>query len=138
MCATAADGLQWGTITSEPGSGGDMLRTKSLAEPDDADGPIPGASYRVTGDKHFGSGSGVTSFMVTTAVPAGEEAPTIFVLDVRDRPWDGSAGYAPDRRVGRRRHGGDAEPRHASRVVPGDAHRRGTAPCRISPRPPGR
>ncbi len=92
VCATAADGLQWGTITSEPGSGGDMLRTKSLAEPDDADGPIPGASYRVTGDKHFGSGSGVTSFMVTTAVPAGEDAPTIFVLDVRDRPWDGSAG----------------------------------------------
>ena len=25
-------------------------------------------------------------------MPAGEEAPTIFVLDVRDRPWDGSAG----------------------------------------------
>ena len=69
-----------------------MLRTKSLAEPDSADGAVLGASYRVTGDKHFGSGSGVTSFMVTTAVPAGEEAPTIFVLDVRDRPWDGSAG----------------------------------------------
>ena len=92
VCATAADGLQWGTITSEPGSGGDMLRTKSLAEPDDADGSIPGMNYRVTGDKHFGSGSGVTSFMVTTAVPAGEDAPTIFVLDVRDRPWDGSTG----------------------------------------------
>ena len=69
-----------------------MLRTKSLAEPDDADGSIPGMNYRVTGDKHFGSGSGVTSFMVTTAVPAGEDAPTIFVLDVRDRPWDGSTG----------------------------------------------
>ena len=92
VCATAADGLQWGTITSEPGSGGDMLRTKSLAEPGESDGAIPGMNYRVTGDKHFGSGSGVTSFMLTTAVPAGEDAPTIFVLDVRDRPWDGSTG----------------------------------------------
>jgi alkylation response protein AidB-like acyl-CoA dehydrogenase len=92
ICATAAGGLQWGTITSEPGSGGDMLRTKSLAEPDDSAGSIPGTNYRVTGDKHFGSGSGVTSYMITTAVPAGEEAPTIFVLDVRDRAWDGSTG----------------------------------------------
>jgi hypothetical protein len=92
ICATAADGLQWGTITSEPGSGGDMLRTKSLAEPAGAAGSIPGTIYRVTGDKQFGSGSGVTSFMITTAVPAGEEAPTIFVLDVRDQPWDGSTG----------------------------------------------
>jgi alkylation response protein AidB-like acyl-CoA dehydrogenase len=92
VAATAAEGMQWGTITSEPGSGGDMLRTKSLAERDDADASIPGTNYHVTGDKHFGSGSGVTSFMVTTAVPAGEDAPTLFVLDVRDRPWDGSAG----------------------------------------------
>ena len=30
--------------------------------------------------------------MITTAVPEGEADPTIFVLDVRDRPWDGSAG----------------------------------------------
>lgn len=30
--------------------------------------------------------------MMTTAVPEGESAPTIFVLDVRGRPWDGSAG----------------------------------------------
>ena len=49
----------------------------------------PGACYRVSGDKHFGSGSGVTSFMITTAVPEGEDAPALFVLDVRDRPWDG-------------------------------------------------
>ena len=46
----------------------------------------------MTGDKHFGSGSGVTSFMVTSAVPEDEEAPTLFVLDVRERPVDGSAG----------------------------------------------
>ena len=33
--ASAANGSQWGTITSEPGSGGDILRTKSQAHPDD-------------------------------------------------------------------------------------------------------
>lgn len=96
--ASAAGGAQWGTITSEPGSGGDIFRTKAIARPatDGAaagarDG-IPGGRYAVSGDKHFGSGSGVTSFMITTAVPEGEDEPTIFVLDVRDRPWDGSAG----------------------------------------------
>src|SRR5688572_28739445 len=30
--------------------------------------------------------------MITTAVPEGEDLPTVFILDVRDRPWDGSAG----------------------------------------------
>jgi len=30
--------------------------------------------------------------MITTARPEGEDAPAFFVLDVRDRPWDGSAG----------------------------------------------
>ena len=46
----------------------------------------------MTGDKHFGSGSGITDRMMTTAVPEGEDEPTIFVLDVRGRPWDGRAG----------------------------------------------
>ena len=92
VSATAAEGRQWGTITSEPGSGGDILRTKTRALPDDASSSLPGRTYRLSGDKHFGSGSGVTSFMITTAVPEGEDAPTVFVLDVRDRPWDGSAG----------------------------------------------
>lgn len=93
VVATAAAGEQWGTITSEPGSGGDILRTKTPATPDEGpDGPLPGAAYRISGDKHFGSGSGVTSFMITTAVPAGEDSPTVFILDVRDRPWDGSSG----------------------------------------------
>jgi alkylation response protein AidB-like acyl-CoA dehydrogenase len=93
--ASAHDGMQWGTITSEPGSGGDILRTRSVATPDDgADRSLPGAAYRVTGDKHFGSGSGVTSFMITSALPEdeGEDAPSMFFVDVRDRPWDGSAG----------------------------------------------
>jgi alkylation response protein AidB-like acyl-CoA dehydrogenase len=90
---SAAEGRQWGTITSEPGSGGDILRTKTRAVPDgESDSELPGRTYRISGDKHFGSGSGVTSYMMTTAVPDGEDAPTVFILDVRDRPWDGSTG----------------------------------------------
>jgi alkylation response protein AidB-like acyl-CoA dehydrogenase len=90
--ASAAAGQQWGTITSEPGSGGDIARTKATATPADGEPFLPGRTYAVTGDKHFGSGSGVTDRMMTTAVPEGEQDPTIFVLDVRGRPWDGSAG----------------------------------------------
>jgi alkylation response protein AidB-like acyl-CoA dehydrogenase len=92
VVASAAAGQQWGTITSEPGSGGDILRTRSVATPHDAIGPLPGDTFAITGDKHFGSGSGVTSFMITTAVPEGEDAPAVFAIDVRGRPWDGSAG----------------------------------------------
>lgn len=33
--ATAAGGAQWGTLTSEPGSGGDIMRTRSTAAPVD-------------------------------------------------------------------------------------------------------
>ncbi|MGH9212115.1 MAG: hypothetical protein ACRD2C_15730 [Acidimicrobiales bacterium] len=90
--ASAADGEQWGTITSEPGSGGDIGRTQAVATAIGAEPFLVGASYAVTGDKHFGSGLGVTDRMMTTAIPEGESDPTIFVLDVRDRPWDGSAG----------------------------------------------
>ena len=51
-------------------------------------------SYRLTGQKQFGSGSGVTSYMMTAAVPEGEEQPDLFYLDVRGAPWDGSTGMA--------------------------------------------
>ena len=95
VVASAADGAQWGTITSEPGSGGDIARTVATATPaDEIDAELPGRTYQVTGDKHFGSGSGIADFMITTALPDGEDAPAIFVLDVRDRPWDGSAGLS--------------------------------------------
>src|SRR5438067_2345555 len=90
--ASALAGEQWGTITSEPGSGGDIARTKAVAVPAEGEAFIPGGTYAVTGDKHFGSGFGMTDRMMTTAVAEGEEDPTIFVLDVRGRPWDGSAG----------------------------------------------
>jgi alkylation response protein AidB-like acyl-CoA dehydrogenase len=85
-------GEQWGTITSEPGSGGDISRTRAVATPVDREPFIAGRSYGVTGDKHFGSGSGICDRMITSALPEGSTEPTIFVLDVRDRPWDGSAG----------------------------------------------
>jgi alkylation response protein AidB-like acyl-CoA dehydrogenase len=90
--ASAVAGEQWGTITSEPGSGGDIARTKSIAEPSGGETFLPGDTYAVTGDKHFGSGLGITDRMMTTAIPTGESDPTIFVLDVRGRPWDASAG----------------------------------------------
>jgi alkylation response protein AidB-like acyl-CoA dehydrogenase len=82
----AADGRWFGTITSEPGSGGDVARTAAPAEAG------PDGGWRISGKKHFGSGSGVTSFMVTSARPAGEDEPDWFLLDVRDVPWDGSRG----------------------------------------------
>jgi len=83
---TARDGCWWGTVTSEPGSGGDVTQTKATASPDGAGG------YRLSGTKHFGSGSGNTSYMVTTAIPGGEEAPDIFFMDLRGMRWDGSRG----------------------------------------------
>jgi alkylation response protein AidB-like acyl-CoA dehydrogenase len=83
---TALDGTWWGTITSEPGSGGDVLKTRTPAKRDGKGG------YTITGQKHFGSGSGISSYMFTSAVPEGETASDIFFLDVREVPWDGSTG----------------------------------------------
>lgn len=105
VLATAADGARWGTVTSEPGSGGDIARTRATAVPADDDAvdvDVPGRRYLLTGDKHFGSGTGVCSFMLTTAVPEGEDAPAAFFCDTRplvegrplsghtvSREWDG-------------------------------------------------
>jgi alkylation response protein AidB-like acyl-CoA dehydrogenase len=85
---TARDGAWWGTITSEPGSGGDLARTKATARRR-ADG-----TYLLSGHKQFGSGSGITSYMITTALAEGETTPDLFVLDMRGIPSDGSAGVA--------------------------------------------
>lgn len=81
------EGAWWGTITSEPGSGGDITRTKATARPDPSNG-----TFRLTGQKQFGSGSGITSYMITTAVPATETSPDLFFLEFRGVPWDRSAG----------------------------------------------
>ncbi|MBV1796473.1 acyl-CoA dehydrogenase family protein [Siccirubricoccus sp. G192] len=87
---TALDGAWWGTITSEPGSGGDIGNTRAVARRDAA----AAGGWRITGEKHFGSGSGVTSCMITTALPEGEAEPAWFVFDMRGVPWDGSTGMA--------------------------------------------
>jgi alkylation response protein AidB-like acyl-CoA dehydrogenase len=86
LAALASDGAWFGTITSEPGSGGDVSQTRATARLGD------GGLWHVTGQKHFGSGSGVTSFMLTAARPEGEEAPDWFLFDMRGVPWDGSRG----------------------------------------------
>jgi alkylation response protein AidB-like acyl-CoA dehydrogenase len=80
------DGAWYGTITSEPGSGGDVTKTKATAE------PAGDGRYRVSGTKQFGSGSGITSFMMTSALPADATAPEVFYMDVRGAHWDGSGG----------------------------------------------
>src|SRR5262245_59288431 len=71
---TVFDGVEqgawWGTITSEPGSGGDVARTRTVAtRSGDGHGTGDGKGWRLTGQKHFGSGTGVTSYMITTALP---------------------------------------------------------------------
>jgi len=87
VLAAAKAGQWFGTISSEPGGGGDVMATRATAKRGGEAG-----RWRVTGDKHMGSGSGVTSFMITIAVPDGEESPDIFLLDTRHLPWDGSQG----------------------------------------------
>lgn len=82
---TVEHGSWWGTVTSEPGSGGDVARTKARARPD-------GDGWRLTGRKHFGSGTGIASFMITTALPEGEERPDWFYLPVGTRALDGTEG----------------------------------------------
>jgi alkylation response protein AidB-like acyl-CoA dehydrogenase len=82
----ALAGEWFGTITSEPGSGGDVAKTKAVAQ------RSGNGEYALTGAKHFGSGSGIASFMLTSAVPEGEEEPDWFYLPVAGVPWDGSAG----------------------------------------------
>lgn len=85
---TVLDGGWWGTITSEPGSGGDIARSQVAAIPD---GDRPHA-FRITGEKHFGSGSGGATHMVTVARRPGAVEPEWFFIDVRDAKWDGSTG----------------------------------------------
>jgi alkylation response protein AidB-like acyl-CoA dehydrogenase len=78
-------GHRWGTITSEPGSGGDIAKTKAIASYKDG-------KYYLSGQKHFGSGSGITHFMVTTAIAENDGQVDTFFLDMRNKPWDGSQG----------------------------------------------
>lgn len=85
---TARNGCWWGTITSEPGSGGDIARTKSVALPRNSSD----LAYTLSGQKHFGSGSGIMDYMITTALAEGSTTPDLFYMDVRGATWDGSEG----------------------------------------------
>jgi alkylation response protein AidB-like acyl-CoA dehydrogenase len=76
----------WGTIMSEPGSGGDIMKTRSVAAYQSE------GHYSISGDKHFGSGSGHATYMITTGVCEGKEIPELFFLQYKDEPWDGSTG----------------------------------------------
>jgi alkylation response protein AidB-like acyl-CoA dehydrogenase len=104
--ASAAEGARWGTITSEPGSGGDIMRTRTLSvAAGDVESSLPGERYRLSGDKHFGSGLGIVDYMLTTALVDGEDAPSAYLIGTRGLPdasvpqltvtaeWDG-AGMA--------------------------------------------
>jgi alkylation response protein AidB-like acyl-CoA dehydrogenase len=82
----AKTGHWFGTIASEPGIGGDINATKATAKQG------PDGTWHMTGDKFMGSGSGVTSFMMTLARPEGEDRPEAYLLDTRELAWDGSQG----------------------------------------------
>jgi alkylation response protein AidB-like acyl-CoA dehydrogenase len=86
---TVRNGAWWGTIVSEPGTGGAVQNTRATARLED-----PPLGYRISGSKHFGSGSGLSSYMITTAIPEGETEPDHFFMDLRNVPVDGSAGVA--------------------------------------------
>jgi alkylation response protein AidB-like acyl-CoA dehydrogenase len=86
VLGAAREGHWFGTVSSEPGIGGDILATKARAR------PARDLVWSMSGDKFMGSGSGVTSFMMTVAVPEGEDRPDIFLLDMRGLAWDGSQG----------------------------------------------
>ena len=75
----------WGTIMSEPGSGGDLMKTRTSVEEQSG-------QYTITGDKHFGSGSGHARWMITTGVLDGSDVPELFFMQYSDEPWDGSTG----------------------------------------------
>jgi alkylation response protein AidB-like acyl-CoA dehydrogenase len=87
---TVEGGAWWGTITSEPGSGGDVTRSKAVARR--APGGAGEPAWRLSGQKHFGSGSGVTSYMLTTAVAEGDDEPDWFYVPMAGNPLDGTQG----------------------------------------------
>ncbi len=77
-------GHWFGTVASEPGIGGDLMSSKASAKIDGE------GKWRMSGDKFMGSGSGMTSYMMTVAVPEGEARPDIYLLETQGLPWDGS------------------------------------------------
>jgi alkylation response protein AidB-like acyl-CoA dehydrogenase len=87
---TVIDNAWWGTITSEPGSGGDISQTRARAVEATE---VPGR-YLLSGEKHFGSGSGATTHMLTTARRDHADAPNWFFIDVRAASGGGATGMS--------------------------------------------
>ncbi len=84
----AVDGGHWfGTIASEPGANGDLMASRATARH-----VGPKNHWLLSGDKYMGSGSGITSFMLTVAKPEGTDIPDVFLIETKDHPWDGSTG----------------------------------------------
>ena len=48
--------------------------------------------WHISGAKHFGSGTGISSFMLPTAVAEGDEGADWFFVPMGGRPLDGTAG----------------------------------------------
>ena len=67
----------WGTVSSEPGTGGDLSKTTCVANRSTNNLEM---DYELFGAKHFGSGFGISKFMVTTAIPNRENSPDLFVV----------------------------------------------------------
>ena len=117
--ATAADGAQWGTVTSEPGSGGDVARTRTVAR----------AGGRRRGRRR-GPGSALPPqrrqalrqrhrrvLLHDHHRRARRRGRGQRLLPRHARPHDRRppGRLHRRRRVGRHRHGGDAEPRRPPR-----------------------
>lgn len=89
--ASALEGHWWGTLMSEPGSGGDIGKTKTVATID-----ADTSTAFLSGEKHFGSGSGQTSYMVTTA--RDDTGVNLYVIDMQTKSWTGEDGLTLIRR----------------------------------------
>jgi len=87
IAGTVQEGAWWGTVTSEPGSGGDLSKTRAVARVTPEAG-----KYLLSGEKHFGSGSGISTYMITTAKAEGEDQPDLFIVSINKAKWDGSEG----------------------------------------------
>jgi alkylation response protein AidB-like acyl-CoA dehydrogenase len=84
----AAEDTAWGVLLAERGN---KIRATATRRVD--------GTWSINGEKLAGSGWDYTSFMLTSAVPDGEDQPEAFVLDLRDRDslsgaeisraWDG-------------------------------------------------
>ena len=118
MFASAVAGEQWGTITSEPGSGGDIARTRAVAAPLDARAVPARPHLRRHRRQALRQRLGHHRPHDDDRGPRGRGRPDDLRAR-RARPAVGRQRRAQaDRRVGRHGDGGHPEPRHAPRGAP--------------------